>query len=63
MFKFIDRIMHPPVEDIQAKSLAIAARELEEHVQAQEYHDAMIGMYAKRLARLSGKSTTTKDPS
>lgn len=43
----------PAISEVRQKSLEHARSQLEEHVQAAERHEAMIGMYIKRIERLS----------
>lgn len=42
----------PPLDQLNATSLEDAKYQLEAHTQAREHHEAMIGMYTERIARL-----------
>ncbi len=69
MFKFIDKLLHPPkppianvITDSLKKSeveLELHRHQLEEHLQAMEFHAAIIAMYEKRI----GRHSISKEPS
>lgn len=56
MIQMLHDILFPPAHKIRARALNEALRMLEHYKLAHEESEAMIGMYEKRIARLTAET-------